>query len=183
MEKRTNETITLGSGKVYIKEYTGTIPENSALEVMTNLLAWIKGGAALEYSMDFYEASDDLGMVSKRKMTVEKADLKTGIMTWNGETLKYLSTTAKVAEDAGIRTTKLGGADSGKQYIVHFVHEDPVDGDVRVTIVGQNTSGFTLTFKPDEETVIDAVFSATKGKLDDVGTLVIIQEEIGASVP
>ena len=29
---------------------------------------------------------------------------------------------------------------------IHFVHEDPVDGDVKIIIVGQNTSGFTLQF-------------------------------------
>ena len=30
--------------------------------------------------------------------------------------------------------------DDGKTYIIHFVHEDPVDGDVKITIVGRNTS-------------------------------------------
>lgn len=36
--------------------------------------------------------------------------------------------------------------DDGKTYIIHFVREDPVDGDVKITIVGRNTSGFTLQF-------------------------------------
>ena len=46
---------------------------------------------------------------------------------------------------------------------------------------GQNTSGFTLQFAADAETVIDAEFSAVSGKLDDEGTLVIIKEEIDAT--
>ena len=76
---------------------------------------------------------------------------------------------------------KIGGLDNGKQYIIHFVHEDKVDGDLRATLVGQNTSGFELTFAKDTETVIDVEFSATKGKIDNEGTLVIITEEIGAT--
>ena len=48
-------------------------------------------------------------------------------------------------------------------------------------MVGQNTSGFELTFAKDTETVIDVEFSATKGKIDNEGTLVIITEEIGAT--
>lgn len=42
----------------------------------------------------------------------------------------------------------IGGTanDDSKTYIIHFVHEDPVDGDVKIIIVGRNTSGFTLQF-------------------------------------
>ncbi len=180
MGKRTNETITLGSGKLFISEFTGTLPEFTELEKDENRIGWIKGGAALNYTGEFYDAEDDLGMVSKRKINSESVNLTSGIMTWNGKTLEKLCATARVTESEGIRTVKIGGKDNGKQYVVHFLHEDEVDGDVRVTLVGQNTSGFTLTFAKDNETVIDAEFSATKGKLDNEGTLVIIEEEIGA---
>ena len=185
MPKRTNETITLGSGKLYALEFpsTGTLPEDATIETEQNRLAWIKGGASLEYTGEFYDAKDDLGMVSKRKLTTEEVKLISGIMTWNGQVLKKLCSTARVTETGGIRTVKIGGTanDDGKSYIIHFVHEDPVDGDVRITIVGQNTSGFTLQFAADAETVIDAEFSAVSGKLDDEGTLVIIKEEIDAT--
>ena len=102
-------------------------------------------------------------------------------MTWNGKTLEKLCATARVTEADNKRTVKIGGLDNGKQYIIHFVHEDKVDGDLRATLVGQNTSGFELTFAKDTETVIDVEFSATKGKIDNEGTLVIITEEIGAT--
>lgn len=180
MGKRTNETITLGSGKLFIKEFEGTLPEFSEIEVDDNRLGWIKGGAALNYSGEFYDAEDDLGMVSKRKINSESVNLTSGIMTWNGKTLSVLCSTARVEENDGKRIVKIGGKDSGKQYIIHFLHEDSIDGDVRVTLIGQNTSGFTLTFAKDSETVIDAEFSAIKGKLDNEGTMVIITEEIGA---
>lgn len=185
MGKRSNETITLGSGKLFCMEFpsSGTIPEDTAIETDENRLAWIKGGASLEYSGEFYDAKDDLGMVSKRKLTTEDVKLKSGIMTWNGQVLKKLCSTARVTEASGVRTVKIGGTsnDDGKVYIFHFLHEDPVDGDVRVTLVGQNTSGFELQFAADAETVIDAEISAVAGKLDTEGTLVIIKEEIDAT--
>lgn len=229
MGKRSNETITLGSGKLFClkfensmylktvdttlvdqKEYytkktsgegyekvttpsadklntyyelVNGIPSDALLEQEENRLAWIKGGASLEYSGEFYDAKDDLGMVSKRKLTTEDVKLKSGIMTWNGQVLKKLCSTARVTEANGVRTVKIGGTgnDDGASYIFHFLHEDPVDGDVRITMVGQNTSGFTLQFAADAETVIDAEISAVAGKLDNSGTLVIIKEEIDAT--
>ena len=51
-------------------------------------------------------------------------------------------------------------------------YEDKIDGNVRVTIVGQNTSGFTMAYAKDSETVIDAELSALPS--DENGTLVII---------
>ena len=177
-EKRTNNTITLGSGKLFCIEFTGgEIPSNDVLEVEANRLAWIQGGAGLEYTSEWHDAEDDLGMVSKRKITTENVNLTSGIMTWNGEVLAKLCNTARVTEANGVRTVKIGGQDNGKQYLFRFLHEDVQDGDVRVTLVGQNTSGFTLTFQKDQETVIDATFSASKGRIDDEGTIVIIEEE------
>ena len=185
MAKRTNETITLGSGKLYCLEIpaNGQLPQDSAIETEENRLAWIKGGASLEYTGEFYDAKDDLGMVSKRKLTTEEVKLISGIMTWNGDVLKKLCSTARVSEGDGVRTIKIGGTanDDGKAYIFHFLHEDKIDGNVRITMIGQNTSGFTLAFASDAETVIDAEISAVAGKLDTEGTLVIIKEEIDAN--
>lgn len=178
MGKRTKKTITLGSGKMYIVEYEGTIPADSEIEKEKNLIGYIQGGAELEYKPEFYTAEDDLGKVKKTIITKEEAKLKSGVMTWNAETLQKLSATGRVTEENGIRTIKIGGIDNNdnKNYIIHFVHEDSVDGDVRVTIVGKNTAGFTLAFAKDKETVIDAEFEAVPA--DDEGTLIIYKEEI-----
>lgn len=178
--KRTKETITLGSGKLYILEHTGAIPESATLEVADNLLGYIKGGASVVYTPEFYDAIDDLGVVQKTIITDEEVILTSGIMTWNAKTLEQLSTTGRVTEALGKRTLKIGGISNqnGKKYLLRFVHTDPVDGDVRITIVGQNRTGFTIAFAKDEETVIDAEFKATPS-LDAEGTLVIFEEEIG----
>ena len=172
-----SEKIVLGSGKVYISEYTDSIPENATLETENNLLGLIQGGATLSYKPTFYEAKDDLGIVSKKFITDEEAILKSGVMTWNGKTLKKLCSTAIVTEATGKRTVKIGGAGNhdGKKYVIHFVHEDTVDGDIRVTIVGSNEAGFELAFAKDKETVINAEFKAQP--CDSSGTLIIYEEE------
>ena len=181
MAKRDKDKITLGSGKLFVLEFTGTIPENTVIETEENRIGWIKGGAELSYTPEFYTAEDDLGKVKKRTLQSEEVILKSGIMTWNGETLKKLVSTGATTVTNGIRTTKIGGTGNydGKSYIIHFLHEDPIDGNVRVTIVGQNTSGFTMAYAKDSETIIDAEFSALPS--DENGTLVIIQEETDAT--
>lgn len=179
MGKRTKETITLGSGKLYSVEYTGTIPSNTDLEKESNILGYIQKGASLDYKPEFYEAEDDLGIVKKQILTKEEVTFKSGILTWNAETLKKLVATGRITKDAekGMRTIKIGGINNndGKQYIFHFVHEDKKDGNVRITIVGQNTAGFSLAFAKDAETVIDAEIKALPN--DNEGTLIIFQEE------
>ncbi|MCI2000269.1 MAG: hypothetical protein LKJ75_05130 [Clostridia bacterium] len=173
------EKIVLGSGKIYITEYADSIPEDSIIEVDDNLLGYIQGGATISYKPTFYEAKDDLGLISKKIVTDEEAVLKSGVMTWNGETLKKLCSTARVTEDTSThtRTVKIGGTGNydGKKYVIHFVHEDETDGDIRVTIVGSNEAGFELAFAKDKETVINAEFKAQP--LDSEGTLIIYKEE------
>ena len=173
------DKIVLGSGKVYIDEFSNTLPEDTAIEVEAKLLGYIQGGATLSYKPTFYEAKDDFGVVSKKIITEEEAILKSGIMTWNGDTLKKLCSTAKVTEDKTkkIRTVKIGGAKNydGKKYVIHFVHEDAVDGDIRVDIVGSNEAGFEMAFAKDKETVINAEFKAQPHDSD--GTLIVYREE------
>lgn len=172
------EKIVLGSGKLYIMEFTGTIPDDLSIETEDNLLGLIQGGATLEYKPTYYEAKDDLGLVSKTILTEEEVVLRSGIMTWCGKTLAKLCSTARITEANGRRTVKIGGVGNqdGKRYVLRFLHEDPVDGDIRVTIVGNNQAGFTLAFVKDKETVIDAEFKALP--MDDEGTKIIYEEEI-----
>lgn len=173
------DKITLGSGKLYITEFSGTVPADTTIETEANLLGLIKGGASVSYKPSFYETKDDLGLVAKKFITEEEAVLKSGIMTWNGKTLAKLSSTARITEDSAThtRTVKIGGAGNydGKKYVIHFVHEDAVDGDVRLTIVGSNEAGFELAFATDKETIIDAEFKAQP--CDNDGTLIIYKEE------
>lgn len=170
--------IRIGSGKVYITEFTGTIPEDADFETDANKLGDVSGGATLEYKPSFYTAKSDDGTATKTEITDEEATLKLGVCTWNANTLKNLVTTGSVTEAGGIRTLKIGGKnnDNGKKYAVRFVHTDKADGDARVTVVGSNTAGFSLAFAKDKETVINPEFKAEP--MDGEGTLVIFSEEI-----
>lgn len=174
-----SKRITLGSGKLYLMEFEDTIPEVEVICVAENQLAYIKGGASLEYTPTFYEAKDDLGYCIKTIITEEEALLKSGIMTFTGDTLDKLCDTARVEEDKtkGRRIVKFGGIGNAKraQYLICFHHEDKIDGDIWVIIVGNNQSGFSLAFAKDAETVIDAEFKALAQ--DDEGTLIKYIEE------
>ncbi len=178
MAKRDKEVITLGSGKFYLKLFDGTMPTVDQICTADNLLGKIKGGAALEYTMETYEEKDDLGTVSKVIITSEEALLKCGLITWNGNTLKQLTDRCTVTEAAGKRTTKIGGAGNaqGGSYVACFHHEDKTDGDVWVMIKGTNTAGFTLTFGTEAGTLIEPEFKAMPH--DDKGTLIEFIEEI-----
>ena len=177
------ESIVLGSGDLYCTEFEGKdkeLPTNEELETEENRLGHIKGGADIEYAPSFYEAKDDMGKVSKVIITEEEATFKSGIMTWCGTTLEKLCQTARVTEDTANkkRIVKIGGIANatGKKYVIHFVHKDDVDGDVRVTIVGNNQAGFTIAFAKDSETVIDAEFKAQP--MDKEGTLILYEEDM-----
>lgn len=172
------EKIVLGSGKVYITEFNGEIPNSETIEVEENLLGLIQGGATLEYKPSYYEAKDDLGLCQKNILTEEEVTFKSGVMTWNGKTLVKLCSTARIKEENGKRIVKIGGITNynGKNYIIRFVHEDEQDGDIRVTIVGKNEAGFSLAFAKDKETVIDAEFKAMPH--DEEGTKILYEEEI-----
>lgn len=171
--------ITLGSGKLYLIPYVDTVPEVETICTDDNLLGYIKGGATLEYAPTFYEAKDDLGYVIKTIITEETATLKSGVMTFNGNTLKTLCATGRVTEDATkkLRTLKIGGIANatGEKYVICFHHHDDIDGDIWVVIVGKNEAGFSLAFAKDAETVIDAEFKCLSQ--DDEGTLIKYIEE------
>lgn len=183
MAKRSKENITLGSGIPYIVEFTGEMPSVETICVEENRLGYCKGGAELSYTEETYEEKDDLGYVSKVITTSEEALLKLGLLTWNGETLKYLADRCTVTEDAtkGTRTIHIGGAGNtqGKEWAICFKHEDKKDGNLWVLIRGRNSVGFTLTLAADAGTVVEPEFKALPQ--DDDGTLITLIEEIAKS--
>lgn len=185
-KKGSKQKVTLGSGKLYMKEFTDTLPETfkELLETMVkeeNHAGWIKNGASVEYKPTMTTEKDDLGMVVKEILTDEEATFKSGLFTWNAETLAKLSATARIktetAGDKKYRILRVGGTgnDDGKQYILLFVHEDPVEGNCYLAVVGRNTAGFTITFAADSATVIDAEFTCKPQ--DNEGTLIQFVEE------
>lgn len=180
MAKRDKNVITLGSGKIYLEAFSDTMPTVEDLCSDDNLLGYIKGGAALEYTQETYEEKDDLGYVSKIITTSEEAILRCGLLTWNGTTLQKLIDRCGSTEASGKRTTKIGGAGNaqGDYYAICFFHEDKTDGNLWVLIKGRNTAAVTLTFSVEGGTVVEPEFKALPH--DEDGTLIELIEEIPA---
>jgi hypothetical protein len=179
--RKNPDKITLGSGKAYIMEYAGTMPEVSAICVESNLLGKIQGGAELNYTTETHEERDDLGTVAKVVVTAEEAILKLGLITFNGETMAKLADRCKVTEAEGKRTLHIGGAGNaqGKEWVVCFHHHDAVDGDIWVMVRGANQAGLTLAFAVDAGSKLEPEIKALP--CDDNGTLITYIEEIAAS--
>ena len=175
------EEYTLGSGDLFIKEYTAGTAVTAA-DVIANgeRLGEIKGGASLEYTTETKEDSSDLGRTKIVIISKEDVVLKSGVMTWNGKTLEKLCQTARVtkSEDGKKRTIKIGGLANAanKSYAVAFQYKGDGKKGLTVLIVGKNTAGFTVSFSSDNATVIDAEFKAQA--LDNDGTLVVIEETV-----
>lgn len=175
-----SDEIILGSGDLYIMEFTGEIPEDTTIEADANRAGNIKGGATLEYSIESQTVQDDKGRVKKTIVTKETVTFKTGLMTWVKQYMQALVQTARIDETtkAGHRIYKLGGlANLNKtRYLWRFVHTRDDGRKVRITVTGKNTGTISLAFQPENETVVDSEITADT--LDAAGTLVILDDEL-----
>lgn len=187
MSKQNNidnsDEIILGSGDLYIVEFSGDIPEDTVIETDDNRAGNIKGGATLEYSIESQTVQDDKGRVKKTIITKETVTFKTGLMTWVKQFIQAIIQTARIDEStkAGHRLFKLGGLSnlSKKRYLWRFVHTRDDGRKLRITVTGKNTGTISLAFQPENETTVDAEITADT--LDSAGTLVILDDELQAA--
>lgn len=164
--------VILGSGKLYITELSnGEIPESYENDCVGD----ISGGAEIEYKPTIKEVKNDFQEVRKAFVTSEEVKLKSGVLTWNLETMAKLTVGAKYTAKTGSSnaTLTLGGISEIKQYGIVFVHEKDNGAKIIVKLKGYNGSGFKFSFDPEKETVLDAEFTATK---QSDKTLVKIEE-------
>lgn len=175
-----SEEIILGSGDLYIVDFTGEIPDDTEIEKDENRAGNIKGGATLEYSIESQTVQDDKGRVKKTIITKETVLFKTGLMTWIKKFIQAIIQTARIDETTktGHRVYKLGGlANLNKtRYLWRFVHTRDDGRKLRITVTGKNTGTISLAFQPENETVVDAEITADT--LDSAGTLVILDDEM-----
>ncbi|WGX77590.1 hypothetical protein QJS64_20230 (plasmid) [Paraclostridium bifermentans] len=148
--------IMLGSGEIYMMEFTGEkIPEHATLEVDENNVGYCNSGFKIDYKPKKYDVKNQYGRVVKSFITDEQISVKTGIITWDLDKLALLST-AKITEDAEKKIKKLtfGGGGSLKTVLLRFVHDEN-GKKLRFTMIGQGGNGFGLDFG-DKETTINA---------------------------
>lgn len=178
-----SDEIILGSGDLFLVEYSGEIPDDATIETDANRAGNIKGGATLEYSMESQTVQDDKGRVKKTIITQETVLFKTGLITWIKSYLQALVQTARVDETtkSGHRVYKLGGLAnlSKKKWLWRFVHTRDDGRKLRITVTGKNTGTISMAFQTEEATQVDAEITADT--LDASGTLVILDDELVAT--
>lgn len=177
--------IILGSGKLYMVAFDSAtgIPADATFEVDTNSVGTVKGGASVSYKPTTYTVEDDNGRALKRFVTKEEVTLKSGVITFNLETLSKIAGASEYADDttAHKRTMKVGGRGINglTAYAIRFVHTKADGNKLRCTIVGTNEAGLQFSFNPDKETNIDCEWTAIAN--DDEGTLVIFEDSYTAA--
>lgn len=168
----------LGSGDLYIMEYSGgAIPENATIEVAGNMIGGIKGGATVSYTPTIYSVSDDMRRMKKSLITAEEATFKTGYLSFDlGEIAKIaLGSSLQEAYSGTKSTLSVGGGQTITEYVLRFVHTMGNGKKVRITMIGTPVSGFELAFSPENESVINAEFSAVP--MNAQGNLFTIEVE------
>ena len=168
----------LGSGDLYIMEYSGgAIPENATIEVAGNMIGGIKGGATVSYTPTIYSVSDDMRRMKKSLITAEEATFKTGYLSFDlGEIAKIaLGSSLQEAYSGTKSTLSVGGGQTITEYLLRFVHTMGNGKKVRITMIGTPVSGFELAFSPENESVINAEFSAVP--MNAQGNLFTIEVE------
>lgn len=180
-KKKELDKIAMGSVDIYVMEFDGTsiedIPTDEVFEIDDNLIGRTKDGATITYSPNFYTAKSDDGKAALIVLTEEEATVSFGLITLNGDKLSKLTSTARVTEEDGTRTTKIGGIANydEKLYVFRAVYKGKKNGrgDIRYTFIGVNTQGFAEAYKPNQETIITPTI--TTAPFDD-GTLIIKKE-------
>jgi len=167
MGAMTGQDLIVGSGNIYIKEYTGSIPDKSVLETDTYLFGRTKGGATLTYSQESTNIKDDCGYINETFMTSDDLKFKLGAFVVVGDIDKLCPTATKTVND-GIITVKLGGVgnDNGKKYIVRFVHKSK---PLRITLIGKNEGDLELAFSAEDAITVEPTFTASA--IDGAGHL------------
>ena len=178
-----SEEIILGSGELFLLEYSGEIPEDKTIETDENRAGNIKGGASMEYTISSLTVESDNGRVKKTILTKEDVKFKTGLITWVENWFRALIPTARVDKTSktGHRVIKLGGLSNQNhiKWLYRFVHTRDDGRKLRITVTGKNVGTVSLKFDTENPTTVDAEVAAEN--LDGEGTLVVYDDELPAS--
>lgn len=181
--KGNTQRVVLGAGKWYIAPYTSGELDIATVAVDDNLLGYTQGGATITYTPETYTIEDDIGMVRRTFMTKASAEMKTGLLTFDADSIAAMMSVGQLTQTPasssarGTSTLKLGGGKSSlKKFSVVFVYEDDETGfKTSIGMVATNTAPLEMVFAKDAETVIDVTFTAESNGVDD--TIIVIEEE------
>lgn len=170
------DEIILGSGDLYVLDFSGTVPSDETIEVDANQIGAIKGGASLTYNASLYTVTDDMRRVAETIITGEEVIFKSGYLKFALGDLARLSLSSRLSTTESEEVLEIGGQTVIKKSLIRFVHTRQNGKKLRVTVVGTPKTGFELAFSPEAESVLNAEFN---GEPQDArGTLVKITKEL-----
>ncbi|CAM2361099.1 hypothetical protein LISE100100_00350 [Listeria seeligeri] len=170
----TKKDIILGAGEVYMMDFTGDeIPADSVIETDENNVGHTSGGASFEYKPETYDVVNSYGQTVKRLITKEECIFKTGILSWSLDKIRLL-TPARIENPVGGKERRLifGGAQKLTNVLIRFVHTKDDGLKIRLTMIANAGNGFTMDFKGDQETVVDAELTAISFIKDFLASIV-----------
>jgi len=158
------EKVVLGAVDVYLADYD---PEKDFdLDAMTaneeNYFGNTQGGATLEYTPETYTVEDDMGRVRRNFMTKASATLKTGLLTYDVDSLARTLSVGTLTTPSGKTRLQLpGGKAALRRKCVVAVYKDDETGEViKIGMVATNTGALSMAFAKDKETVPEITFTA-----------------------
>ena len=183
MARGNTENVILGALTFYIAPYeSGELGELKTYCTDDNLIGWTQGGSTFTYTPEIKNVEDDKGMVRRTFMSKANAELKTGFLTLDTESIHEMMSVGKFTAANGVNKLELGGGKSAlKRFIVVGEYEDDADDgghNLRIGMVATNTAALELIFKADQETVPNVTFSAASNGVND--TIVVIEEDKAA---
>lgn len=176
------EQVFLGAGKWYLAPWESGELNIEEVAVEENLLGYTQGGATITYTIEPYTIEDDIGMVKQTFMVKATAEMKTGLLTFDVNSLGALLSVGEVTTGAdGKQILKLnGGRAELKRFAVVFEYEkNKAEGKyLRVGMIATNTAAMEFAFTKDKETVPDITFTAVTNGVDDV--ILVFEEDKNA---
>lgn len=164
-DNKGKKEIVLGDGELYMYKFTGEneIPADETIETEENNVGNTSGGTTISYEPEPYEVKNQYGKTVKRVVTSEEVTFTSGLLDWDLEKVKLLTTgETEIDEDKGTHTLTLGGNNPMTNVLIRFVHKKDDGKKIRFTMIGSAGNGFEMEFNPEEETVVDAEFTAVE---------------------
>ncbi len=179
----TNQVI-MGAGKWYLKPYTTGEINLEEIAVEANLLGYTQGGATVTYTPETYTIEDDIGMIKRTFMVKADAEMKTGLLTFDVQSLAALLSVGQISQNTekNRNILKLGGGRAElRRFAVVFEYEkDKAKNQfIRVGMIATNTAAMEFAFVKDKETVPDITFTAGTNGVDD--TILIFEEDVDSA--
>jgi hypothetical protein len=171
--------IPVGSGYLYHDVFSGKIPADADIEIEAHRIGYIEKGGEVDYKPTFKTFKDDFGIIQRSKLTAEEATFKASLIAWSASdfnTRLYLQPALLRRRGTALLKSAVWARTTARSIFFALCIRTRSTAHVRLTIVGTQTGGFKLNFKPDDAGNMDLEITAQAS--DSEGTLIVYDEEV-----